>query len=111
MKSLRKHLPLFYVLSELKDYQRQIIINALSNDADKAIIESISFLLKNGKKLPVKKSISRCVRDNKTDIQCLLNKNKQAAKLYKKKLTKLGGNPIGFILSAVLPLILNKLIK
>ncbi len=110
MSQHKSWLPLLFVLSELKEYQRQIVLEALNEKSNQAIVGAITYLLKHGSHgVREKQAVIDCIRENKKDIHHLLSK--KSLSLRKKKLAKFGGGPLGLILSAVIPLLLKTLLK
>ena len=117
--SLKHYVPLLQVLSELKDYQRQIVVDHLNNESCGSILDSIVTVLKND--TPVKSArkskLKKIVRDNYGDLSMLLkgvSPNSRTGKRVSKKqraiLAKLGGNPLLEILTNAIPLLLPMLL-
>ena len=107
MKSSKKYIPLLQILSEMKGYQRQIILDHLDNESCVAVSDSILHLLKKTKNN--NPSIKKCVAENKRCFKSILNdKNK---KKKKRALAKVGGGPLGLILSSVVPLLVDLIVK
>ena len=106
MKASKKYIPLLQILSEVKGYQRQIILDHLDHESCSALSDSILHLLKKtSNNAPIKK----CLAENKQCFKSILNgKNK---KKKKRALAKVGGGPLGLILSSVIPLLINFIAK
>ena len=109
--SVRKHLPLMQVLKELKNYQRQIVLDHLEPSACDSLVKCISTVLKHGnnsKKLNSQKKgkLRAIVKKNKKNFAKIISKS--ARKNVKKRaLAQMGGNPLALVLSTAIPIILE----
>lgn len=110
MKKLKETIPMLEILKELKPYQRQIIIEHLDDGACESLQECLTTVLKKGQNSTYKKKISKCINENRKTFEHILavKKNK---KNQRKLLARVGGNPLGFILSAAVPLLLDLVLK
>ena len=103
MRNPKKIITLLQVLKELKGYQRQIILDHLDDASCAAVSESILYLLKKGASKDSK--LKRCMSQNKVCLRSIINN--KSTKKRKRALAKVGGGPLGFMLSSVLPLLVN----
>ena len=106
-KAIRDHIPLFQVLKELKNYQRQIIVDHLDPSSCKHIRACISTVLNCGHKVNDNKHIKYCVRTHKPQLQQILRASKFRGRAHKRALARIGGNPLYTFLSFALPLLLE----
>ena len=116
MAKYKKHIPLFQILKELKPYQRQIILDHLDNDSCESLSYCIATVLKSkNKKISDqnKKELGSCIKDNKSLIIRILKEGKGSSHrqhLSKKRaLAKIGGNPLGLILTTAIPILMELL--
>lgn len=110
MKRLKETIPLIEILKELKPYQRQILIEHLDDNACNHLEECLTTVLKKGKNSSYKKKIEHCVNENRKIFDNILRRRK-SKKHQRKLLARVGGNPLGFILSAALPLLVDLVTK
>ncbi len=108
MTCLKDYFPLLLVLSELKNYQRQIILEALNSKNDKAVRKAICFFLKHAKSPSDKEKVLQCMEGNKKDFLHLV-KNIHDPSKSKKHLTRIGGSLVGSILNSLIPILLKKI--
>ena len=115
MSVIRKHIPLLQILKELKEHQRQIIIDHLDLSACSSLTKCISTVLMGDKKIHPnqRKIIAKLIKTNKTDLRKILGKKPSAKNHQKVKrdLARIGGNPLMFLLSAGIPLLLDLIRK
>lgn len=119
MPRIDKNIPLFQILKELKNYQRQIIIDHLDDESCSSLSSCIATVLLNGEKIRNKNEIKSCLKNNKCHFQKILsshrkaksrNIKKKASPFSKKRaLARIGGNPLQLILSTAIPLLLELL--
>ena len=121
LKSIKHHLPLLSVLQNLATYDRQILVDHLDKDACDALRFCLTKVLQEGKKKNKNKKkkkktdsnlITKLVRGNQNNFEQILGLGTKKKKnlSYKQKglaLAKIGGNPLAFILSSAIPLLLN----
>ena len=108
MKSLQTNIPLFQVLRELKDHQRQIIIDHLDAKSCNALVECVKCVLKRGPKKKGKRQtkLRACIKQYHKDFAHILGKRQSS-----RQLAKVGGFPLGLILSTAVPLLMSFLKK
>ena len=109
-RDVREHLPLLQILSEIKNHQRQIIIDKLDDKAINALAKCIKFILATKKKkvkIPYSNYLSSIIKTNKSQINAIL----QSKKKRKRALTQIGGSPLALILSTVIPIITEEVLK
>jgi len=111
--SLRKHIPLFQVLKELKDYQRQIIVDHLDDSTCKSLANCIASVLRKSRRIShhQKQQIKRAVRIHQKFLKKIISaegspKN-SGSKRLKTSLTRIGGEPLGLLLSTAIPLLVE----
>ena len=114
--SLKKHIPLFQVLKELKDYQRQIIVNHLDDSTCQTLASCIGSVLKKSKRIspPQKIRIKRAIQTHQKFMTKIVKKQKSHKVKGKRRtsplktpLTRIGGGTLGVILSTAIPLLLE----
>ena len=108
MSRVKHHIPLFQVLKELKPYQRQIILDHLDNTSCKSVASCVASLLKKSSKVSPqqKKAIALAVKAQKNHFEKIISPGKNSKQL-KKDLTRVGGGPLGLILGAAIPLLVD----
>lgn len=111
MKHLREQLPLLQVLSELKGYQRQIIIDALDSKGCAALKSCLKLVATKGSKLGCANKLRKCVSANRKSFDNILYKKGRSQSVTRREIARVGGNPLLFILSAAIPLILDLIKK
>ena len=112
MAQLRRHIPLLQVLKELTGYQRQIVMDHLDLSSCNALAHSVSTVLHKGQSsVKNKKRIARLIRANKSLFSDIVGTRicKKNCQKKKRALARVGGNPLGAILSTGIPLLLSLL--
>lgn len=108
MKGLKDKIPLFHVLRELKPYQRQLILDHLDSKSCRSIISCVKCVLKAGKSKKSKDvQLQKCIKQHHQVFAKLLSSSKKGKKSSARMLARVGGNPLGLILGAAIPLIMN----
>ena len=91
----------------MKPSHRKIIIAHLDNDSLDCICEAITNILHNPNLTPHQlNKLRKQLSPYKNSLRYLSKKNR---KNKKKKLIEIGGNPLTYILSAAIPLLINAL--
>ena len=109
MTVLTDNIALAQVLSELKNYQRQIILQYLDDKGCNVIKSYADLILHKGHKSPAQKKIKRLIETNKNDLYDVMMTTSK--KKSKSKIAKIGGNPLALILSTAIPLVVELLKK
>lgn len=109
-KHMKNHIPLLHTLNQLTNDQRQIIIDHLDPAACASLTNCVAVVLKKGKqklKSSKKKAcLKRCVHSYKPQFSAILSPS-TSVQGRQRALARVGGNPLGFILSAALPIVLE----
>lgn len=108
-KKLRIALPLLQILSILPPKSREIIVKHLNTDACEILYTSVCNTLYN-RDLLNKGELRIKLNPYKNNLRYIINENKKS-NLRHKKLIQIGGNPLGLILGATLPILFNYLFK
>ena len=101
------HLPLIHVLNEMKDYQRQIVVDHLNPKAVKCLKNCVSMVLKKKsktKKTGKNQKLQKHIQENQHVFKHLLSPSKRNTN---RMLARVGGSPLGMILSAAIPLLMS----
>ena len=109
---MEHHLPLLQVLRQLKNYERQIVVDHLDAQACGALKKCLQTVLKGKKKVSAveQDKLGRCLKRHKLLFSQALSA-KGGAGSERKALAKLGGNPLALVLSTAIPLLLQLLSK
>ncbi len=106
-KALKKILPFLQVLKDIKPVQRKILLAHLDDQSLNNICEATSNVLHNPNLTSKQKTrLRRYLNPHKSSIR-YLSRKKTTVKNKKKKLFEIGGNPLAFILSAAIPLLID----
>jgi len=101
-------IPFVKTLASIKNPDhRCILMSHLDLDSCELIYETIFNVISN-KSIPVKKrqQLQKVLQPHQNNLRYMANKNNKAT-LKKKRLTQIGGNPLGIILSTAIPLLLE----
>ena len=110
-KRLRKVLPFLQVLRELRPQQRSILLSHIDDESCEMVYEAVANVLKNSKVTSAqRRRLKKALEPHKKCLRTLIS-NKSSRSAKRKNLLAVGGFPIGMILSAALPLLLNLLTK
>lgn len=109
--AVRKHIPLLYVLNQLKDYERQIIIDSLDEEATQAIERCVTTVLQKKRKLGggQQEKLQTCIQQNSEGFGNILKRGKGRTK--RRELARLGGNPLAMIIATALPMLMKLLLN
>jgi hypothetical protein len=113
-KKLKQLLPLLKTLQGVKTSDnRSILLSHLDDEACEALYETIYNVIANDKLGPKeRKKLRKALWAHQEPIHFLTKNGKKfTRKLKRKKLASMGGNPLGVILAAAIPLITNLLFK
>lgn len=110
MSPTRKHIPLLYVLNQLKDYERQIIVDSLDSEATAAIERCVRTALVKKKRGGGQDQLQAHIRQNKEGFGRILKKGGKA-QTKRRELARLGGNPLATIITTALPLLVKAVAK
>ena len=115
-KTIKKNkvvLPLLQSLISMTPGQRTIILNHLDETTlDKLVEVSEYVLTASRQQLPKDKvdGLSSNLLEHKCDLQYKCN-HKKSHKLRRQRMKKMGGFPLGLILSAAIPMLMNLISK
>jgi hypothetical protein len=107
-KSQRKIvLPLLGLLKGMKSSQRVILLSHLDDKTRDALYQTINSVLKS-ETVPARKRLFLRTKllPFKSELRYLASKTKTSSQ-KRKKLTQMGGAPLGYILATAIPLLLN----
>ena len=114
MSKLKNHIPLFQILKELKEHQRQIILDHLDQQSCDSLSACIAHVLKNGTKVlseEQRKHLSKCFKQNKPQMKRILSVLKKPTSrqhaVKKRALARIGGGPMGAVLRAAIPILVQ----
>lgn len=102
-------LPLLGVLKNLKAADRIIILAHLDDLSRDSLYETINRVLSQSSPLPSskKKLIRKKLWSHREDLRYLTSKKSKSKREKKRRLVHMGGNPLGYLLKAAVPLLLN----
>ena len=110
-KKLSKLLPFLKVLNDINGQNRTILLSHINSESCSDLCETISNVLKNPSMgESERKRLRKMLSPHKQCLRSLVKKN-QSVKQKQKKLQKIGGSPLGVILSSAIPLLLDILVK
>lgn len=110
-KKLQHVLPMLDTLKKVSSKQRPILLSHFDDASCSAIYETVHNVIHNPKvNSKCQKRLKKSLYPYKKDLRYLANK-KHSNKSKKKRLIRMGGFPIGAVLSAAIPLLLNLLTK
>ena len=110
-KKLEKSLPFLKLLSRVSDEDRVILIQHLNKDTCDVVCQCVHNTIKNPNILANdRQAISQKI-GSKKDIIRYLSDASRPVHVRQKKLSQLGGNPLGLILSVAIPLLIDFLFK
>ena len=100
-------LPLLAILKKMHANDRMILLSHLDDVTRDSIYEMIAHVLRSNS-LPMRKKLflKSKLAPYKNDIRFLADTRK-SSKLKKRRLTEMGGAPMGFIVRTAVPLLLN----
>lgn len=101
-------LPLLQVLRELSPKQQSIILGHLDDKSCATLCTTIRRVIQS-KKLsdPEKRNLQRVLSSHKHCLRSLCNSKSVHSSSRRRNLQKLGGNPLLYILSTAIPLLLD----
>lgn len=103
-RKFRKCMPLLKILNKISEEDRKNIISFLNDEGCEVLINCIQNTLYNPKLIKATKPLRASLIKHKTDFANLL-KPKKSVKQKKLRLVQVGGNPLGTILSTLLPIL------
>ncbi len=111
----KKHvlLPLLQTLLGMTPSQRTIIIAHLNEETQDLLMETIKYVMFMGrKKLPQDKleNLGEALAENKCDLRYVCDKGKDCRR-RRQRMRRMGGFPLGLILSTAIPMLLNLFTK
>ena len=100
-------LPLLALLKGMKSSQRVILLSHLDDKTRDALYQTINSVLKSDS-VPARKRIFLRTKllPFKAELRFLASRTKTPSQ-KRKKLTQMGGAPLGYILATAIPLLLN----
>ena len=100
-------LPLLSLLKGMRSSQRVILLSHLDDKTRDALYQTINSVLKS-EAVPARKRmfLRSKLLPFKADLRYLASRRKTSSQ-KKKKLTQMGGAPLGYILATAIPLLLN----
>ena len=102
-------LPLMQTLVGMTPSQRTIIMHHLDDTSQDMLLDVVQYVLSSSEnKLPKEKvqGLSEILSEHKCDLRYMCN-NKKSCKLRRRKMKQMGGFPLGLVLSAAIPMLLN----
>ena len=102
----KRSIALLHVLHQMTPGNRQIILDHLNSEAVNAVIGCLLCVLKNKNKVGQSTTLTSCISSHSKHIGRLLS-SKASDKTKKRKLAQFGGNPLGLIISAAIPLLMS----
>jgi hypothetical protein len=108
-KRLRTILPFLQTMKELKPAQRGIMLAHLDDNSCQILCEAAANVLTNPRITKQRKKLREALLPHKKILRTLATTNGRNVGFKRKTLYKLGANPLGYILSAAVPLLLDLL--
>lgn len=108
-KKIKKLLPFLQTMKEMRPAHRTIMLNHLDDESAENICEAAANVLRNDNLTQKQKTrLRRYLNPHKSTLR-YITKKQVSIKNKKKKLSQIGGNPLSFILSTAIPLLLSVL--
>lgn len=112
---MAKYIPLYQILGELHPTKRQIVLNHIDDNSFQAVCDGVHCILResmSGKTLGtnLKQKLRGQAKQNRSQFKMFLNPS-SSMKLRRRALTDVGGGPLAFLLSSIVPFLLGQIVK